>query len=255
MEKSISTICGVKCYEENGTAYLELEAVAWGLGFTKTEIKNGKEYASVRWDRVQKYLDEMGFDHLWAKNDYIPENVFYRLAMKAKNETAEKFQAVVADQIIPSIRKHGAYITPDTLERMIADPDTTIKLLTALKEEQQKRKELESQAEANRPKVLFADAVATAKTSILIGELAKLLKQNGVKDMGQNRLFDWMRNNGYLIRRKGTDYNMPTQRSMELGLMEIKETSVSHADGYVSITKTPKITGKGQQYFINRFMK
>lgn len=114
---------------------------------------------------------------------------------------------------------------------------------------------LESEIEANRPKVLFADAVATAKTSILIGELAKLLKQNGVKDMGQNRLFDWMRKNGYLIRRKGTDYNMPTQRSMELGLMEIKETSVSHADGYVSITKTPKITGKGQQYFINRLMK
>ena len=114
---------------------------------------------------------------------------------------------------------------------------------------------LESEIETNRPKVIFADAVATAKTSILIGELAKLLKQNGVKDMGQNRLFDWMRNNGYLIRRKGTDYNMPTQRSMELGLMEIKETSVSHADGYVSITKTPKITGKGQQYFINRLMK
>lgn len=114
---------------------------------------------------------------------------------------------------------------------------------------------LESEIEVNRPKVLFADAVATAKTSILIGELAKLLKQNGVKDMGQNRLFDWMRNNGYLIRRKGTDYNMPTQRSMELGLMEIKETSVSHADGHVSITKTPKITGKGQQYFISRLIK
>lgn len=114
---------------------------------------------------------------------------------------------------------------------------------------------LESEIESNRPKVLFADAVATAKTSILIGELAKLLKQNGVKDMGQNRLFDWMRKNGYLIKRKGTDYNMPTQYSMERGLMEIKETSVSHADGHVSITKTPKITGKGQQYFINRLMK
>ena len=113
---------------------------------------------------------------------------------------------------------------------------------------------LEAEVEANRPKVLFADAVATAKTSILIGELAKLLKQNGVKDMGQNRLFDWMRNNGYLIRRKGTDYNMPTQRSMELGLMEIKETSISHADGHVSVSKTPKITGKGQQYFISKLL-
>ena len=113
---------------------------------------------------------------------------------------------------------------------------------------------LEAEVEANRPKVLFADAVAAAKTSILIGELAKLLKQNGVKDMGQNRLFDWMRNNGYLIRRKGTDYNMPTQRSMELGLMEIKETSISHADGHVSVSKTPKITGKGQQYFISKLL-
>ena len=113
---------------------------------------------------------------------------------------------------------------------------------------------LEAEVEANRPKVLFADAVATAKTSILIGELAKLLKQNGVKEMGQNRLFDWMRNNGYLIRRKGTDYNMPTQRSMELGLMEIKETSISHADGHVSVGKTPKITGKGQQYFISKLL-
>lgn len=113
---------------------------------------------------------------------------------------------------------------------------------------------LEAEAEVNRPKVLFADAVATAKTSILIGELAKLLKQNGIKNMGQNRLFDWMRNNGYLIRRKGTDYNMPTQHSMELGLMEIKETSISHADGHVSVSKTPKITGKGQQYFISKLL-
>lgn len=113
---------------------------------------------------------------------------------------------------------------------------------------------LEAEAEANRPKVLFADAVATSKSSILVGELAKLLKQNGVKDMGQNRLFDWMRNSGYLIRRKGTDYNMPTQRSMELGLMEIKETSISHADGHVSVSKTPKITGKGQQYFISKLL-
>ncbi|BCI60827.1 phage antirepressor KilAC domain-containing protein [Solibaculum mannosilyticum] len=113
---------------------------------------------------------------------------------------------------------------------------------------------LEAQIEQDQPKVLFANAVATSHTSILIGELAKLLKQNGV-DMGQNRLFDWMRKSGYLISRKGTDYNMPTQRSMELGLMEIKETSISHADGHVSISKTPKITGKGQQYFIGKFLK
>ena len=112
---------------------------------------------------------------------------------------------------------------------------------------------LEEENAVNRPKVLFADSVAASKTSILVGELAKLLKQNGV-DTGQNRLFDWMRNNGYLIRRAGTDYNMPTQRSMEMGLFEIKETSVTHADGHVTVNKTPKVTGKGQQFFINEFL-
>lgn len=118
---------------------------------------------------------------------------------------------------------------------------------------QAENKALEAQAEADRPKVLFADAVTTSHTSILIGELAKLLKQNGV-ETGQNRLFDWLRNNGYLIKRNGADYNMPTQRSMELGLFEIKETSVATPGG-VRITKTPKVTGKGQQYFVDLFLK
>lgn len=109
---------------------------------------------------------------------------------------------------------------------------------------------LEAEREANRPKVIFADSVAASKTSILVGELAKLLKQNGVP-VGQNRLFGWMRENGFLIRRKGSDFNMPTQRAMEMGLFEIKETSITHADGHTSINKTPKVTGKGQQYFVN----
>ena len=123
----------------------------------------------------------------------------------------------------------------------------------ALQIADRKIKELEEENAVNRPKVLFADSVAASKTSILVGELAKLLKQNGV-DTGQNRLFDWMRSNGYLIRREGTDYNMPTQRSMEMGLFEIKETSVTHADGHVTVNKTPKVTGKGQQFFINVFL-
>ena len=123
----------------------------------------------------------------------------------------------------------------------------------ALQIADRKIKALEEENAVNRPKVLFADSVAASKTSILVGELAKLLKQNGV-DTGQNRLFDWMRNNGYLIRRAGTDYNMPTQRSMEMGLFEIKETSVTHADGHVTVNKTPKVTGKGQQFFINEFL-
>lgn len=113
--------------------------------------------------------------------------------------------------------------------------------------------QLETQIERNRPKIIFADAVATSKTSILVGELAKIIKQNGV-DIGQHRLFKWLRNNGYLIKRKGTDYNMPTQKSMNLKLFEIKETSITHSDGHVSVNKTPKVTGQGQNYFINKFL-
>lgn len=112
---------------------------------------------------------------------------------------------------------------------------------------------LEAQAEENRPKVLFADSVAASHTSILIFDLAKILKQNGV-EIGGHRLFDWMRKNGYLVRRDGNDHNMPTQRSMEMGLFEVKETTVSHSDGHISVNKTPKVTGKGQQYFINLFL-
>ena len=247
--EEIMNISGIRCYEKGGTAYLSLDAVARGLGFTQE--KSGGKY--VRWDRVEAYLAEMGFPHKWGKDDYIPENIFYRLAMKAKNPVAEAFQSKVADEVIPSIRKHGAYMTPETVDHMIASPEFGIKLLTALKEEQDKRKELEQKAAENAPKVLFADAVSAAHTSILVGELAKLLKQNGV-EMGQNRLFRWLRSNGYLIQRQGQDFNMPTQKSMELGLFEIKETAITHADGHTTVSKTPKITGKGQQYFVRKFL-
>ena len=123
----------------------------------------------------------------------------------------------------------------------------------ALRMADQKIQELSQQISESRPKVLFADAVASAQSSILVGELAKLLKQNGV-DIGQNRLFSWMRENGYLIKRKGSDYNMPTQRSMEMGLFFIKETAITYSNGYVSVTKTPKVTGKGQQFFVSKFL-
>ena len=114
--------------------------------------------------------------------------------------------------------------------------------------------ELEEQAKLDKPKVIFADSVSTANTSILVGEMAKILKQNGAENMGQNRLFAWMRDNGYLIKRQGTDYNMPTQYAMERGLFEIKETSVVHSDGHTSVNKTPKVTGRGQLYFANKFL-
>ncbi|EGQ1605843.1 oxidoreductase [Staphylococcus pseudintermedius] len=113
--------------------------------------------------------------------------------------------------------------------------------------------QLEAKIERDKPKIVFADAVATTKTSILVGELAKIIKQNGV-NIGQRRLFEWLRQNGYLIKRKGVDYNMPTQYSMERELFEIKETTISHSDGHTSISKTPKVTGKGQQYFVNKFL-
>lgn len=247
----IMNIGGVDCYEKDGVAYLKLEAVARGLGFTRI-ADSGNEV--IRWERVRKYLDEIGFMPTSGHDGFIPENIFYRLAMKAKNETAEQFQALVADDIIPSIRRHGAYMTPETLERAILNPDTIIRIATALKDEQEKRAALERQAEKDRPKVLFADAVAASRTSILVGELAKILKQNGI-DIGQNRLFAILRDRGYLIRRKGSDWNMPTQRSMEMKLFEIKETVISHADGHTSVSKTVKVTGTGQQYFINLFLQ
>ncbi|HFI0577225.1 TPA: phage antirepressor KilAC domain-containing protein [Streptococcus suis] len=112
---------------------------------------------------------------------------------------------------------------------------------------------LEAQIEADRPKVLFADAVSASHTSIFVGELAKLLKQNGV-DIGATRLFTWLRNHGYLIKRNGRDWNMPTQKSVELGLIRVKETSITHSDGHITVSKTPLVTGKGQQYFINKFL-
>lgn len=238
-------ISGVSCYEQDGTAYLKLEDVARGLGFTEVAASGN---TCIKWTRVRKYLDDLGVDtcvdgHL---PDFIPENIFYRLAMKAKNETAEKFQALVADEIIPSIRKTGGYIAG---QESMSDSELMAKALLVAKRQIDAKT---AQIEEMTPKAVFADAVAASKTSILIGELAKILRQNGVEDMGQQRLFEWMRNNGFLIRRKATDRNMPTQRAIEQGLMEVKETTICHSDGHTSISKTPKVTGKGQVYFVNR---
>lgn len=220
--------------------------VAKALGYTNPSkaISDHCKGVTKRYTPTKSGTQEMSF---------IPESDLYRLVFSSKLPTAEKFTDWVTDEILPTIRKHGAYMTPDVIERTLTDPDYIIQLATTLKDEQQKRKALEAQAEENRPKVLFADSVAASHTSILIFDLAKILKQNGV-DIGGNRLFEWMRKNGYLVRRKGSDYNMPTQRSMEMNLFEVKETSVSHSDGHISVNKTPKVTGKGQQYFINLFL-
>lgn len=136
------------------------------------------------------------------------------------------------------------------LEKKWNSPEAV--MARALKMADSKIIKLESQIQEQKPKVIFADSVQASTTSILVGELAKILKQNRI-DIGQNRLFAWLRNNGYLISRKGTDYNMPTQRAMDLGLFSIKETSINHSDGHISISTTTKVTGKGQIYFVNKF--
>lgn len=244
----IINIDGVDCYEQDGTAYLKLEAVARGLGFTQE--KNGVEY--VRWDRIESYLSEIGFPHKWGKDDFIPENVFYRLAMKAKNEVAEKFQAKVADEIIPSIRKHGGYISGQ--ETMTDDQLLAKALLVAQSKIAERDKIIaknKKRIEEMRPKEVFADSVAASRQSILIGDLAKLICQNG-HSIGQKRLFQWMRDKGYLMK-QGSSYNMPKQRYVEHGLFEIKESTVNNPDGSIRLTRTTVVTGKGQIYFINKF--
>ncbi len=248
----IINIGGVDCYEKDGVVYLRLETVARGLGFTQTQIKNGVEYVSVRWERVEQYLAELGFPHKWGKDDFIPENIFYRLAMKAKNETAEKFQAKIADEVIPSIRKHGMYATEGAIERMLGDPDAMIKVLTALKEEREQRKALAAKIEEDAPATKLGHAIEGADGAILIGVMAKILKQNGY-DTGEQRLFETLRREGFLIK-SGSDRNMPTQRALEMGLFTIKENVHVTPSGSFT-TRTTMVTGKGQSYFVNRYCK
>lgn len=194
------------------------------------------------------------------KLQIINESGLYSLILSSKMPNAKRFKRWVTSEVLPAIRKHGAYMTDEKIEEVLTDPDTIIKLATQLKDErqqrlieQQLRRDAESQVREMKPKALFADSVATSKSTILIGELAKILRGNGV-DIGATRLFKWMRANGYLISRKGSDWNMPTQRAMNLGLFKIKETTINHSNGSTSISKTPKLTGKGQQYFINKFL-
>lgn len=195
----------------------------------------------------QGLIDSMGRTQ---ETILINESGLYSLILSSKLPTAKKFKHWVTSEVLPSIRKHGVY----AVDELLNNPDMAIKAFTALKEEREKNKKLQIENKRMQPKEIFADAVAASHTTILIGDLAKLLKQNGV-ETGQKRLFEWLRENGYLIKRKGTDWNMPTQKSMELGLFEVKESAINNPDGSVRINKTTKVTGKGQQYFINKFLK
>lgn len=237
---------------------LFIENEGWLVGKDVTEILG---YSNSS-DALKNHVDEDDKKKI-AFSDYpqfgnkgavlINESGLYSLILRSNLPKAKEFKRWVTSEVLPSIRKHGAYMTENTLEKALTSPDFLIQLATNLKEEQEKRRLLEEEKERNAPKVIFADAVSTSHTSILVGELAKLMKQNGI-DTGEKRLFKWLRDNGYLIKRKGTDYNMPTQKSLELKIIEIKERTINNPDGSIRITKTPKITGKGQQYFINKFL-
>lgn len=215
------------------------------------EIRNNRD-ALERLDDDEKGVastDTLGGEQ---KVTTVNEPGLYALVLGSRKPEAKAFKRWITHEVIPSIRKNGAYATEDTIDRIVEDPDFGIRLLGQLKEERARRKALEERAALDAPKVLFAASVECSKSEILIGELAKIIKQSGV-DIGQNRLFERLRQDGYLVARKGTDWNMPTQRSMDMGLMRIKESAITHADGHVTISKTPKVTGKGQVYFVNRY--
>lgn len=181
----------------------------------------------------------------------INESGLYSLIMASQLLEAKKFKHWVTSEVLPAIRKHGAYMTDAKAEAIVTDKTALADLLQQAAD-QLKAKDI--LIEELKPKALFADSVAASKSTVLVGELAKILKGNGV-DIGANRLFKWMRENGYLINRKGSDWNMPTQRSMDMGLFKIKETTINHSNGVTTVSKTPKVTGKGQQYFINKLLK
>jgi len=201
--------------------------------------------------------DEKGYESIVSLGGaqqtlIISEPGLYSLILRSRKPEAKAFKRWLVHEVIPAIRRHGVYATPQTVEAMLNDPETTIKILTALKEERAQRQALEARAEADRPKVVFAESIEVARTSILVGEMAKLIKQATGHDIGQNRFFEWLRDRGYL-HKSGSQRNMPTQRSIDAGLMVVKEGTRIGSSGECHITRTTKITGRGQIYFVNLF--
>ena len=244
---------------------LEISGEPWFVGKDVAEVLGYAETANMR-----KLLDEADYKEIDPQNGLfagfvqngvtlepnknirrmllINESGLYQAIFGSKLPTAKAFKRWVTSEVLPAIRKHGLYAT----EELIANPDLAIEAFKALKEEREARKALEAENKQMQPLALFAKSVSASHTSILVGELAKLLKQNGVS-IGQTRLFAWLRDEGYLMK-SGSSRNMPTQRSMEQGLFEIKEGSYINSDGVNVVTKTTKVTGKGQIYFVNKFL-
>ena len=239
----------IRVIERGGEPWFVGREIAIALGYAKPE--NAIAIHVEAEDKTSTLLQGSGSNYK-SKTIIINESGLYSLVLSSKLEKAKAFKRWITTEVIPAIRRHGGYLTPETTEELLTNPDLIIKLATELKTERAKRAEAQQQLEAAKPKMIFADAVSASESTILIGDLAKLLKQNG-HDIGQKRLFEWMRQKGYLIKRYGADYNSPTQRAMELGLFEIKETAITHADGHVTVSKTTKVTGKGQMYFVSKF--
>ena len=247
----------VRTVELDGEPWLVGKDVAAALGYAKPENALAAHVDDE--DKTTTLIQGDGSNYK-SKATIINESGLYSLVLSSKLPGAKRFRRWVTSEVLPSIRRHGAYMTPDAVQQALADPDFLYRLVTGLRDEHAARlaaeadcQALAEENEAARPKARFADAVADSDRCILVGDLAKLLKQNGL-DIGAKRLFARLRAEGYLIRREGADYNMPTQKAMELGLFRVKETSIVHADGRVSVSKTPKVTGKGQVYFVNRYL-
>lgn len=226
--------------------------------FCAADVCKALGYANPR-DAISRHVDEGDV----AKHDtptvsgvqtmtFVNESGLYSLIFGSKLDSAKVFKKWVTSDVLPTIRKHGVYATPQTIDNLLADPDNAIKVFQTLKEERQLRQIAEAKIEADAPKVLFADAVVGSKSTCLIGELAKIISQNGYP-IGQNRLFQWMRENGYLGKH-GERYNIPNQQYVEMGLFELKKGVRSGNDGVMKVTMTTKVTGKGQSYFINKFL-
>lgn len=233
----------VRTVEMDGKPYFVGKDVAEALGYSKP--LNALSVHVEKDDSLKQGLT----DSLGRKQEtiLINESGLYSLILSSKLESAKRFKHWVTSEVLPSIHKSGGYIAG---QEQMSDSELMAKALLVAQKQIEERN---AQIERMRPKEIFADAVSASQTTILIGELAKLIRQNGV-DIGQNRLFSWLRENGYLVKRKGTDYNQPTQKSANLGILTTKETIIAHSNGSTEIKKTVKVTGKGQQYFINKFL-
>lgn len=236
-------------FENHEVRSLLINSEPWFVGKDVADVlgyKNTKDALAKHVDAEDKLGSQIATSGQNRNMVIINESGLYSLVLSSKLPSAKKFKRWVTSEVLPALRKTGQY--------QVKELSGSELMAKALIEAQSVLAAKDKQIEQMKPKVVFADAVATSHTSILVGELAKILKQNGI-DMGQKRLFAWLREKGYLIKRQGTDYNMPTQKAMELGLFEIKEGSYVNGSGVNITTKTPKITGKGQQYFINKFLQ